>query len=279
MHIGFIGTGNMGHVFIESFIKSGAFLPSDIIAANRSAEKIARLSAKYPGLNIGSAKEVTCKADVLFLCVKPLDYKCVLDEIKKELSSEQIIVSITSSITPLLLEQVLPSSKVARIIPSITNAVLRGVTLLSFGSRLSTEDKKFLFHLMSTISTPMEIDPSITRISSDIVSCGPAFFSFLMQRFIDHATLETSITEEEATKMMTSMIIGLGRLLEEGGYSLPELQAKVCVPGGVTGIGLNIIDKETATVFRHMIRATQEKYRQDLLEANESFQDQKNPYH
>lgn len=279
MHIGFIGTGNMGTVLIESFIKSGVLLPSNISATNRTKEKTARLLAKYPGLRIGSCQEITQQADLLFLCVKPLDYIQVINEIKGTLSPEKIIISITSSIEPNLLETILPFSKTARIIPSITNAVLRGVSLLTYGSHLSDEDKKMLYNLMSSISTPIEIDSSITRISSDMVSCGPAFFSFLMQRFIDHAVLETNISEDEATKMMTAMIIGLGRLLEEGGYSLPELQAKVCVPGGITGVGLHIIDKETSTVFRHTIRATQEKFRQDLKEAEESFQHYKNPYH
>jgi competence protein ComER len=190
-----------------------------------------------------------------------------------------MVISITSPIGPELLDRILPGHKTARIIPSITNAVLQGVTLLTFGSRLSLDDKKYLTNLMSSISTPIEIDESITRVSSDMVSCGPAFFSFLMQRFIDSAIMETPISEEDATKMMTSMIIGLGRLLEEGGYTLSELQAKVCVPGGITGIGLNVIDKETDTLFLNTLRATMKKFQEDIEEIEESFQNQKNPYH
>ncbi len=279
MHIGFIGTGNMGTILIESFIKSGVLSPSSIFATNRTMEKLNRLKAKYPGLKTGTCRDVAREANVLFLCVKPKDYRGVIDYIRQDLTHEKLIISITSPVGPELLDRILPANKTARIIPSITNSVLQGVTLLSFGSRLSSDDKKYLMSLMSSISTPIEIDESVTRISSDMVSCGPAFFSFLMQRYIDSAVEETSICEDEATRMMTSMIIGLGRLLEEGGFTLSELQAKVCVPGGVTGIGLNVIDKETDTVFLNTIRATQEKFQQDLLEVEESFQDQKNPYH
>lgn len=279
MHIGFIGTGNMGTILIESFIKSGVLSPSNIIATNRTREKLNRLKAKFPELKTGTCRDVAREANVLFLCVKPRDYRGVIDHIRQDLTNDKLIISITSPVGPELLDRILPSHKTARIIPSITNAVQQGVTLLTFGSRLSLEDKKYLRGLMSSISTPLEIDEPITRISSDMVSCGPAFFSFLMQRFIDSAIEETPISEEDATKMMTSMIIGLGRLLDEGGFTLSELQAKVCVPGGITGIGLNVIDKETDTVFLNTIRATQEKFQQDILEVEESFQDQKNPYH
>jgi competence protein ComER len=50
MYIGFIGTGNMGTMLIESFIKSGVLSPSQIFATNRTLEKLQRLKAKYPDL-------------------------------------------------------------------------------------------------------------------------------------------------------------------------------------------------------------------------------------
>ncbi|BAU27152.1 competence protein ComER [Aneurinibacillus soli] len=278
MHIGFIGTGSMGTMLLEAFIESGAVAPDQIIASNRSSHKLDVLIQKHSGLHTGTNIHVAQKADVVFLCVKPLEYRAVLDEIQATLTPEKLILSITSSIGVKRLESYIPS-KIARIIPSITNTAHSGASLVTFGSRLTPADRTSLLKLIATISTPIEIEEDHTRISSDITSCGPAFFSFLMQRYIDCAVEETGISEEQATEMMTAMVIGMGRLLEDGRYSLPSLQAKVCVPGGVTGIGLNVLDKETKDTFNHLVQATQRKFHTDLLEVQALFTDKKNPLH
>ncbi len=59
--------------------------------------------------------------------------------------------------------------------------------------------------------------------------------SYLVQRFIDAAVEETDITKEEAVIMSTEMLVGLGKLLETGHYTLPALQEKVCVKAASPG--------------------------------------------
>lgn len=278
MHIGFIGTGSMGTILIEAFIESGAVPPAHIIASNRTPEKLRALASKHTALRTGTNTVVAQEADVLFLCTKPLEYRTVLDEIQHDLTPDKLLLSVTSSVNVQQLEAYTPC-KVARAIPSITNTALSGASLVTFGSRFHDADRTRLITLLSAISTPIEIEEQDTRISSDIVSCGPAFFSFLLQRFIDSAVAKTTLTEEQATKLITEMIIGLGRLLEDGRFSLPALQAKVCVPGGVTGIGLHVLDKETRDVFLHLIEATHRKFDVDVLEVKEMFADKKNSFH
>lgn len=80
--------------------------------------------------------------------------------------------------------------------------------------------------LFTHISKPVEISSGITRAASDIVSCGPAFMSYLVQRFIDAAVEETDITKEEAVIMSTEMLVGLGKLLETGITRFPPCRKK-----------------------------------------------------
>ena len=70
------------------------------------------------------------------------------------------------------------------------------------------------------------IEEDITRVSSDIASCGPAFFSYLLQCFINAAVDKTNITHEEATTLVSEMVVGMGKLLEKGIFTLPTLQEK-----------------------------------------------------
>src|SRR5690606_21163208 len=96
--------------------------------------------------------------------------------------------------------------QVARIIPSITNRALSGVSLFTFGGSISNRYKDYLTFLFEQISTPVHINNDITRVASDIVSCGPAFFTYLLRRFVYAAVSKTKITEEQAIILASEMI-------------------------------------------------------------------------
>ena len=129
-------------------------------------------------------------------------------------SDEKCLVSITSPISPSQLETLVPCH-VARIIPSITNRALSGASLFTFGSNCSEEWQQNYFAYSKTFLL-LVIEEDITRVSSDIASCGPAFFSYLLQCFINAAVDKTNITHEEATTLVSEMVVGMGKLLEKG---------------------------------------------------------------
>lgn len=264
MRVGFIGTGSMGSILIESFIRSGALNPEQIIATNRTLKKVERLAQSYPGLQVApSNKQTAEESDLLFLCVKPMEFKAVIDEIQAVVSSQQTVVSITSPVLIGHLEALLPC-KIAKIIPSITNYVLSGATLCIYGDRMLPEDEVLLENLLSHISAPIRVSEQYTRISSDLSSCGPAFLAFFVEKFVEAAVKTTGISEAEATQLASEMTLGTGKLLTTGGFTPSELQKRVAVPGGITAEGLHIMEKELRGVFYDLIRTTHAKYEEDL---------------
>jgi competence protein ComER len=264
MIAGFIGTGSMGRILIEAFIQSGALNPKQIIASNRTPDKVEQLAKQYPGLERAESNiDVASKSDLIFLCIKPGEFKKVIDEIQMAVLPTQIVVSITSAVLISHLERLLPA-KISKVIPSITNFVLSGAALCMYGSRIEPEDQVLLEHLFAYISSPIRISEEHTRISSDLSSCGPAFLSFLIQCFIDAAVEETGIPYAEARHLASEMALGTGKLLTTGGFTPAALQQRVCVPGGVTAEGISILQSELQGVFNRVVQATHAKYKEDL---------------
>lgn len=271
MKIGIIGTGSMGSILIESFIESTAVTPSQLIITNRTIDKAYAFKEKYPELQVvESSKDVAREANILFICVKPLQFHPVLKELSSLLSKDQILISITSPISITQLESVVPC-KTVRIIPSITNRALSGTSLVTLGSTCTTDDYEILQSLLTHISTPVLIEENITRVASDIASCGPAFFSYLVQSFVEAAVRNTEISKEEATQLASEMMIGLGKLLEKGIFTLPTLQERVTVQGGVTGEGLKVLQEEIGDMFDLLFKQTHVKYDEDLEKIKEQF--------
>ncbi len=275
MRVGFIGTGSMGSILIDSFIQSGALKPKQISASNRSIAKLEALSKKHIGLHAAhSNKEVIERSDIIFICVKPLEFKHVIDDIKERLHPQQIVISITSPVLIKHLENQMPC-KVAKIIPSITNYECSGASLCMYGSRIDPKDMGMLEGLLAYISAPLRIQENFTRITSDLSSCGPAFLCYFLERFIEAAVEETGIPQEEATRLASEMLIGTGKLITSGGFTPQSLKDRVTVPGGITAEGLKLMENEMGRMFNKLIQTTHAKYDEDLKKVESLFLEKK----
>lgn len=257
---GIIGTGNMGKVLIHAFLQSKLLDQRDLFVTNRTVEQAYELKETYPHIQVKDDPfTLIDSVDTVFICVKPVDMVPLLKEISHRLNQHHLLVSITSPVSVQEIES-LVDCQVARMIPSITNQALAGVSLLTFSEKIDHDRKQLFIKRCRSFSEPLEIKEDIVRISSDIVSCGPAFFAFLAQSFIENANELTEITKEDATLLMEKMFIGFGKLLATEQFTLPELIEKVCVKGGITGVGIAAIEAHTDNPFHHLIKGTHEKF-------------------
>jgi len=271
MKVGFIGTGSMGSLLLEALIDSGSLAPNQVYASNRTPEKVIRLQQRHPGLHVCTSNAETAhNSDLIFLCVKPLQFKAILDEIGSTLRPDQMVVSITSPVQIHHLESAL-CCKVAKIIPSVAHRVQSGVCLCMYGSRIKEEDRQLIEHLLSPISKPILIDESFVRITSDLSSCGPAFLSFFLDQWINAAVETTGMDRGELTWIAGEMLLGTGKLLTQGGLTPHELQKRVTVPGGITAEALALLDSSLTGVFHRLIATTHGKYKEDLEKCDAQF--------
>ncbi|WP_018132094.1 late competence protein ComER [Effusibacillus pohliae] len=258
MRIGFVGTGSMGGMLVRAFVRS--HLPNlQVMACNRTASKLEQLVAQYPKVRkLDSASSLAKSCDFLFLCVKPGDVQAVLDDIGPHLSSGQFLVSINSAWSLASLESATPC-KVIKIIPSITQEALSGAMLTMYGSRLTSQDREQFETICRSIACPVVIQEEDTRICSDLASCGPAFFAWLLQSFAEAAVRQGGISEEQADHLVKQMIYGLGKLLVEEQYDFAQVVSRVSVPGGITEEGLKVLQPAVQGVFDKLLIATRQK--------------------
>jgi len=252
-------------------LEAGAFAASDAIVSTRTPARAAMLAERFPGLTAARHNAQTAReSDILFLCVKPSDFREVAADIASVLRPDQIVVSITSPISIDLLEREFPA-KIAKIIPSVVNASRRGITLLMFGRRLTAEDRALLTGLCAAVSRPVEIDEGFVRVASDLTSCSPAFFAFLLERLIDAAVTETDLDRDLAERLVCETLSGTAALLESGCFSLRELQDRVSVPGGITAAALEELRRGIGDTFERVIRTTHRKFAEDVEKMERAF--------
>jgi len=269
--VGFIGTGSMGTTLIKSFIASGTFNPKDLFIYNRTVSKASKLKEKYQFITISSSnKELLSEVDSFFICVKPLEFPKVLQEIATVVKEDQLAISITSPVLIKDLESILPC-KIAKIIPSITNAVQQGSILYIPGSRMTTEEIELFVNILSNIGKPLQIEEEYTRIASDLASCSPAFIANILQHFINVANKKLGIDINIAEELVINMLCGVCSLLTKDYFNLVTLQKHVAVPKGITAKGLQLLNESIPSIVGELYTLTHEKYYKDLEEVTKAF--------
>lgn len=267
MNIGIIGFGSMGRMLYEKMSRSVADGVLFYIA-NRTKEKVAHL---WEACNIcDSNGQVAEQADVLFLCVRPVDMKDILVEIKARLKENALLVSLNGSI---LFEQIsqICDGKIAKVIPSVMAEVNQSQTLVCYNEKVSETDKTVLKELLACMGTVMELPEQEMGMGSELVSCMPGFLAAIFQELCSSAKKHTSLSEAEIARMVLHTVVGTGTLMLEKGYSFCNVVERVATKGGITEEGTKVIEEKFPNVADAVFEKTLEKRRQTTEKAQRSF--------
>lgn len=270
MKIGIIGVGKMGNMLCRTLLTSKAVSPEDVHITQRSNQHSTILKQDYPTIHVHQTLDTLLpEVNLIIICLRPLDIHPVLKQFQTQLSNKMVL-SITSPITVNELASLLHTN-VARVVPSITNQTKSGVTLVTFHPACDANWKQTIFTLLQSFSTPVIVTDEVIRISSDITSCGPAFISSLLRTWMEAASKHTSLDPFLAEHFMREMMIGFGKLMEKEYDDFQTLENTVIVKGGVTGVGIHVIEKHAPPLFDELVLKTQEKFADDRQKIIEQF--------
>ncbi len=255
---GFIGTGHLGSMLAEEFVRRGAIKREELWVSNRSQEKVQKLAEEL-GVRAADNLEVAKRSDVLFLCVRPVDLKGVIAETSELLTPDKLIVSVALDFSIRQLQN-LCRSRAARAIPSIASSKGLGVTLLVLGSDASEDDRSLLFRLFGSIGWPVEVAEEQLEVLSDLTSSGPAYISAILREFALEASMRgAKVNRDLAEQLIKKTLIGTAALLED--KSFDDLIAMVATRGGITEEGAKVIGALSPEMFRQLFSATSAKHR------------------
>lgn len=270
MRIGFIGTGNLGSMLIRSFIKGNAISEENINIINRSPKKAKKIKEEYTQIkNYTDHKQLVQDSDLIFLCVKPLDLKDVLEKTGRNFSQDKLIIS-TLLAPPLAdLERII-KGKIIRIYPSVTQSTQRGAALYTWGKEVKAEDKGKLIPFLKVLGSCYELPEHLYRAAGDITSCGPAFMAAMVGALAREAVVN-GVPVDTANEMAVETMLGTALLLQENRNTFEELVKKVATPGGCTAEGLKVLNKDMDQRMSEVYGATCKREEEIVLALRDLF--------
>ena len=254
--IGFIGAGKMGEALINAIIKRGKSLPRNISASDKNKERLEYLK-RETGINIFDNNIDTVKnSEIIFLSIKPQDFKVVLPEIKDYITHEKLIISIAAGIKTEYIENIIENSKVIRVMPNTPCQVGEMAGGYCAGRYVSEKEIKTAHQLLSSAGKIFFMKEEQLDAVTGLSGSGPAFVSYMIGAFID-AGKELGIEEDISKELTLQTFSGTAKLLEECNLSPEELIKMVKSPGGTTEAGMEIITEIKDIIIRTIKKAAE----------------------
>ena len=230
--IGFIGGGNIARAMIRQMIKRNVCEPEAIIA---SALHWDTLEQVHQQLGIAVAHDnrtVAREADVIFLAVKPQDYRDVITEIRYEIE-KQLIVTIAAGKTLQWVKDTFERDvKLVRTMPNTPVMVGEGVTGACKNSFVTEEEFKGVMEILASFGQAVEVKESVMDVVGSIGGSAPALVYMFIEAMADAAVAD-GMHREMAYRFATQSVLGSAKMVRDSGLHPGVLKDQVCSPGGI----------------------------------------------
>ena len=258
--IGFIGCGKMASAIIGGTISSG-FLPKENIKGSEINCEVAENAQKRLGIEvITDNRALVMESDIVFIATKPNYAKDVLEEIKNELTSDKLLVSICAGVSTSKIEKIIGMQRVVRVMPNTPALVLEGMSGVCKGEYAREEDAEFVLGLLSNIGKAIEVTEAQMDIVTAISGSGPAFFYKVIEDMA-RAGEKLGLDYDKSLELATQTALGSAKMVfERGETPVQTLIDNVATKGGCTFVGISVMnDEHSDKLFYDVIDQTTKK--------------------
>lgn len=233
--IGFIGAGNMAQAIIDGLIKSGQ-PESQIIASNRSVEKINLLQKRYPELkNAANNREVAEIADIIIIAVKPQTLQEALVPLKTLDLSDKLLISVAAGVDCQTFESILGQPlRLVRTMPNTPATLSLSATGMFANPQCGPIDRELAEAIFSAVGICSWIsEESQMDLVTAIAGSAPAYYFLFLEAICQSAEAQ-GMSAETAKQLAVQTALGAATMAGQSDLSLADLRQQVTSPNGTT---------------------------------------------
>jgi pyrroline-5-carboxylate reductase len=231
-NIGFIGAGNMAQAMFRRWISIGIVPPEKIRIYDVNQETARKLHVELSVRVAASYDELISVSDIIVLAIKPKHASEVLSEISGK-TNGKVVLSIVTGLTSARMNDMLPNTQCARIMPNTPAMVGEGVFAVSTAHTLSEENLALTNPLLACLGRVHMVGETDFAAVTGVSGSGPAY-AFVMIEAMADAGVRMGLARQTAYELAAQTLVGAGRMVLESGKNPAALKDAVCSPGGTT---------------------------------------------
>lgn len=259
LRVAILGTGKMGGILLQAFLKNNLVSPDQIFATVHHPERAQALSAQF-GVEVTTDNLAAAQqADVILLGVKPIQVPGVIERIKPALSADKLVLSFAASVTTRSIEDSAGHDLgVIRAMPNTPAMLAAGITALCGGRFVTEEQMAIAQRIFQTVGRTVVVDEKHMDAVTGLSGSGPAFLYIIIEALAE-AGVNVGLPRDVATLLAAQTALGSARMVLETGYHPALLKDAVTTPAGCTVDGILELEEGglRVTLIKAVKRATQ----------------------
>lgn len=259
LRVAVLGTGKMGGILLQAFLKSGLVDRTHIFATVAHAARAKALSSQY-GIAVSTDNlDAARKADVVLLGVKPFQVEELVRAIQPALTPEKLLISFAASVKTRAIEDAAGfDAPVVRAMPNTPAMVGAGMTALCGGRFVSAEHLSLAQLIFATVGRTAVVDEKHMDAVTGLSGSGPAFLYIIIEALAE-AGVNVGLPREIATQLAAQTTFGSAKMVLETGSHPALLKDEVTTPAGCTVDGILELEEGglRVTLIKAVKRATE----------------------
>ena len=254
--VALLGAGTMGRILLGAIKNSGE--KCQIIVCDRNKKKLLKIKESFPKVAVTGNPIDLGEASVLFLAIKPQDFRDIRIKAKKS----AVVISVMAGVPLLTIMRELGTKKIIRAMPNTPSLLGKGFVGWTATKEITSAERGFAKKVFNVMGENLYVrsEDQINKITA-ISASGPAYFFYTILCFIK-AAQALGFTENEAERAVLKTAEGAIALLKQN-RNVEELIRSVASKGGTTEVALAQFEHGKLTqIWLSAVRAAYKKAKQ-----------------
>jgi pyrroline-5-carboxylate reductase len=232
--VALLGGGKMAEALMAGLIRSGGRSVDEIMITCRREERARELAGKYGVSASLDNAEAARWANVLVLMAKPQDMEVMLEQIRGDVTADDLVISFAAGMRTSFAEKHLPADvPVVRVMSNVPVMVDEAMSVVSPGSRAEDKHVAIAEELLGYVGKVLRLPEVHLDAVTATSGSGPAYFFLLAEAMIE-ACILLGLSRDVATELIIQTMLGSAKMLRDTGKHPVELREMVTSPGGTT---------------------------------------------
>ncbi len=241
--IGFIGGGKMGEALAKGLIRAKLSTADNIIVSDVDSKRCHVFEEETGMKTTQDNREVTANSDVIILAVKPNIMGTILEELKNDITSEHLVVSIAAGIPLNFMESSLNEGcRVIRVMPNTPCLVGETAAGYALGKNAIQDDGELVGRILNAVGKSYLLEEKYLDAVTGLSGSGPAFIYTVIDALADGG-VKMGLPRDVATELAAQTTFGAAKMVLDSDTHIGELKDSVTSPGGTTIEGLHALEK------------------------------------
>jgi len=254
-----IGAGKLGEGLLSGMLGSQLLSVGRVEATVAHQPRADYLAEKYGVKAHTDNARAVSGADLVLICLKPQQVKGFLQEVRKELRKDAVIISAAASVTTALLERELGhAARVVRAMPNTPCLIRHGMTALAAGRHATPEDIQLAQDIFGSMGRTVVVDEKHMDAITGLSASGPAYVYMIIESLAEGG-VKLGLPRELSTELSAQTLLGASALVLHTGEHPAKLKDVVTTPAGCTIDGLLELEEGglRVTLIKAVVRAAE----------------------